>query len=140
VVVDASLVLRLLIDQPGSTEAQARWDAWKQERVRVEAPTLLIYEVVNRLHRAWVHEVLTIDELTTNLEILIDFPIRYHEPLRLASRASQRARDLEAGASYDSFYIALAETLHCEFWTGDQRLYSNARSKRMRFVRSIWED
>jgi predicted nucleic acid-binding protein len=48
------------------------------------------------------------------------------------------ARDLRAGAAYDSFYIALAEALQCEFWTGDKSLYNNAHDK-MAFVRSIWE-
>ena len=29
---------------------------------------------------------------------------------------------LERAAAYDSFYLALAETLRCDFWTADRRL------------------
>jgi predicted nucleic acid-binding protein len=138
VVVDASLVLRLLIEEPGSVEAQSRWAEWKKERASIEAPTLLVYEAVNRLHQAWVHRLLTDGELTTSVELLLSLPIRYHEPLSLVSRVTEVARDLRAGAAYDSFYIALAEALQCEFWTGDKRLYNSAHDK-MAFVRSIWE-
>jgi len=139
VIVDASLAVRLVIDEPGSAEAQAKWTEWKQEQVSIAAPTLLVYEAVNGLHQAWRGGFLTADELTQSLVLLIGFPIRYHEPLSLANRATQLARDLQLGATYDSFYIALAEALRCEFWTGDKRLYNNIH-KRVTFVRSLWED
>jgi predicted nucleic acid-binding protein len=31
---------------------------------------------------------------------------------------------LNRAAAYDSFYLALAETLQCELWTADRRLRS----------------
>jgi predicted nucleic acid-binding protein len=33
---------------------------------------------------------------------------------------------LKRAAACDSFYLALAETLHCELWTADQRLANAA--------------
>lgn len=30
---------------------------------------------------------------------------------------------LQRAAAYDSFYLALAETLDCELWTADRRLH-----------------
>ncbi len=31
---------------------------------------------------------------------------------------------LNRAAAYDSFYLALAESLGCELWTADQRLHN----------------
>jgi predicted nucleic acid-binding protein len=138
VVVDASLVLRLVIDEPGSLAAQALWEAWKENRTSIAAPTLLIYEAVNGLHRAWKGGWLTVDEVKESITLLIRFPIHYYSPQELADRAAQLARDFQLEATYDTFYMALAEMLNCEFWTGDRRLY-NAVQRKAKFVHSIWE-
>ncbi len=139
VVVDASVVVPLFIRGPASAPAQAVWTAWEQSGTDVEAPTLLVYEVTNGLHRAAASGVIPIDRLAEGLDILADFPIIYHPPLRLAARAVQITRDLKAGATYDGFYLALAESLRCDFWTGDRRLYHNTRRMQSPSVRSIWE-
>jgi len=138
-VVDASLVLRLLIDEPGSVKAQALWESWKAQRAIVAAPTLLVYETVNGLHQAFRQSVLTEGELTEALQAFMRFPIRYHEPIGLATRASELARELGLQATYDSFYIALADSLQGEFWTGDQKLYDRIY-ERVPFVKSLWTD
>jgi predicted nucleic acid-binding protein len=138
VVVDASLVLRLVIDEPGSVAVQALWEAWKENRTFIVAPTLLIYEAVNGLHRAWKGGWLTVDEVKESITLLIRFPIHYYSPQELADRAAQLARDFQLEATYDTFYLALAEMLNCEFWTGDRRLY-NAVQRKAKFVHSIWE-
>lgn len=139
VVVDASLILRLLIDELGSAEAQALWESWKKQRAIVAAPTLLVYEVVNGLHQALRHNALTDSELTDALQTFAGFPVRYHEPLGLASRASELARESGLQATYDSFYIALAESLQGEFWTGDQKLHDRLHQRLPR-LRSLWAD
>jgi len=74
VVVDASLVLRLVIDEPGSVAVQALWEAWKENRTFIAAPTLLIYEAVNGLHRAWKGGWLTVDEVKESITLLIASP------------------------------------------------------------------
>jgi len=138
-VVDSSLILRLLIDEPGSAQAQAQWAVWKRERADIAAPALLIYETVNALHQSWRHKLLATDEVMQAVAILMSFPIRYYRSLHIADRAAELARELQMGATYDGFYIALAETLPYEFWTGDRRLYHNVH-KRFDFVRSFWDD
>lgn len=139
IVIDASLVLRLLIDEPGSEEAQALWESWKTQRAIVSAPTSLIYEVANGLHQAFRQNVLTERELTAALQAFVHFPVRYHDPLGLVPRAVELSRELGLQATYDSFYIALAESLQGEFWTGDQKLYNHVH-ERIPFVKSLWAD
>ena len=40
----------------------------------------------------------------------------------LAHAAYEWTLRLDRAAAYGSFYLALAETLHCELWTADRRL------------------
>jgi len=137
IVVDASLVLRLLVDEPGSARVQSLWESWKEQRAVAVAPTLLVYEVVNGLHQAWRQDLLAESELIGALQTFASFPLRYYEPPPLAGRASELARGLGLQATYDSFYLALAESLQGEFWTGDQKLYDRVH-KRVPFARSLW--
>ncbi len=137
-VVDASLVLRLLIDEPGSAQAQALWQGWRGQRAVVAAPTLLVYETVNGLHQAWRRDILGAEALQEALEVFAGFPVRYHGPRRLANRAWTLARELGLEATYDTFYLALAEVLKAEFWTGDRRLYTRVRG-RVPAVRALGE-
>jgi len=49
------------------------------------------------------------------------------------------AERLSQAKAYDAFYLALAERLGAEFWTGDQRLYHRARQVGADFVRLVGE-
>jgi hypothetical protein len=58
------------------------------------------------------------------------------EPLQLHSRALELAGRLGQGATHDSHYLALAETLECDLWTADQR-FRRAAGASVTRVRSI---
>ncbi len=36
---------------------------------------------------------------------------------------------LNLSASYDSHYLALAQSLNCQFYTGDKRLYNSVKNQ-----------
>jgi len=44
----------------------------------------------------------------------------------LLNRAYTWTRRLNRAVAYDSFYLALAERLDCDFWTADRRLVNAA--------------
>jgi predicted nucleic acid-binding protein len=44
------------------------------------------------------------------------------------------AMHLDRAAAYDSFYLALAETLDCDLWTADRRLASAVGLPWVRYV------
>jgi predicted nucleic acid-binding protein len=39
------------------------------------------------------------------------------------------AKKFDRPAAYDSHYLALAEMLGCELWTGDRRLYNAVKDE-----------
>ena len=90
------------------------------------APSLWIYEVINAL---WVARRRgRIDGMQSGLALglLQDVGVRMVDPepedcLELAVR-------LEI-SGYDAAYIALAEAVGAELWTGDRRLFEKARGK-----------
>ncbi len=50
VVVDTSLVLKWIFNEPDSNKALALLARWTKERVVIRVPPLLIYEATNALH------------------------------------------------------------------------------------------
>ncbi|MGB9775921.1 MAG: type II toxin-antitoxin system VapC family toxin [Anaerolineae bacterium] len=51
VCLDASFLLRLLLDEEMASQADVLWEAWHRAGRPLVAPTLLYYEVANTLHR-----------------------------------------------------------------------------------------
>ncbi|HID84346.1 MAG TPA: PIN domain-containing protein [Anaerolineales bacterium] len=106
----------------------------------VIVPGLWLYEVTSTLYRhargvvegqAWLDRTLP-TVLALADEIVPGSP-------NLALVAGGWAMRLGQGAAYDAFYLALAERLGGEFWTGDRRLYNRARQVGADFVRFVSE-
>lgn len=121
VCVDASLIVRLVID-PNDTVVQRRWEAWRLERQRLFAPTLLFHEVTNALYRYWRAGVIASDSLKYTLSAALAIPIEIVGEPGLHYRALELAALFELPAAYDAHYLALAERLDGEFWTADGKL------------------
>lgn len=127
VCVDASFLLRLLLDNEAGSRADILWETWHRERRRLVAPTLLYYEVANALHRYTAHGDLTPDEAEALLDLALRLDIELFGDAGLHRRAFQLAQALSLPAAYDAHYLALAERLGAELWTADQRLLRTVR-------------
>jgi predicted nucleic acid-binding protein len=46
---------------------------------------------------------------------------------------------LKRAAAYDSYYLALAQTLKCDFWTADGRLFRALKDEHLKWLRWIEE-
>jgi predicted nucleic acid-binding protein len=92
-------------------------------------PALFYYEVNNALHRYGVSGQLTQEEGTILLEEVLGFDLRSYGDAELHRQALKIARRENLPASYDAHYLALAERLEIEFWTGDRRLFNAVRSR-----------
>ncbi len=126
VVVDASIVVKWLVEEENSDRATALVQSWRTARIQIAAPHLMPYEVSNALHRRVTEGEITLEGAATLMESLMTHRIALHVPspnhraaLQLATRFNQRA-------IYDSHYLALAQALDCEFWTADERFYRSA--------------
>jgi predicted nucleic acid-binding protein len=46
---------------------------------------------------------------------------------------------LKRAAAYDNYYLALAESLKCDLWTADNKLYQAAQNNDITWVRHVSE-
>jgi len=89
------------------------------------APDLWLYEVTSALAKAVHFEVLTEDEGRRALGLLQRLDVRLVPPdATQAVLAYDWTLRLRRAAAYDSFYLALAETLGAELWTTDLHLHA----------------
>jgi len=87
------------------------------------APTLLYYEVANVLFRMANYAQITRDEADEALNAALGLDIVLVGDTDLHQRACKLAIQFALPATYDAHYLALAERMQAEFWTGDRRLH-----------------
>lgn len=135
--VDASVAVKLILDEERSDLAIALYDAVVQAGQSIVAPPLLPLEVTNTLRqRMRANPGLSLIDATDQLNDFLALPIEYHNPAGLHHQALVLADALGLPATYDAHYLALAEHLGCELWTDDQRLLRQVGSS-LPFVRWI---
>jgi predicted nucleic acid-binding protein len=121
VCVDASLVIRLVAD-PADEVSRRLWEEWDAARRDIVAPGLLFYEVSNVLCR-YARAGLTGKEAAQlALSAALALPIRLIYAAEVHTRALEIAHRFSLPAAYDAHYLAVAEMLSGEFWTGDLKL------------------
>jgi predicted nucleic acid-binding protein len=126
-VVDASLSIRLILPDPRRIALRARIERCLEEGYQLYAPGLWLYEMTTALCKAAFFGLVTVDEAQRSLPLMHEMGIELvaadSEQVRLAFAWTQR---LNRAAAYDSFYLALAESMQCDLWTADQRLHNAA--------------
>lgn len=120
--VDANLVVRLLLD-PHDKRVQAQWEQWATESRELAAPTLLFYEVTNAIYQYQKHGILSAEAIQLALTAALSLPVHLHGTSELHQAALGLARQFSLSATYDAHYLALANRLGAEFWTGDEKLF-----------------
>ncbi len=127
-VVDASVVLKWQFDDEDCVlQATAlRDDYYARGAVRVIAPQLLMYEVVNGIATATRRKRLFPDKAAEAMGNLLALGIELKEvePLKILEVALRY--DL---AAYDAAYLALAEDESCSLWTGDRAFYQAVKGE-----------
>ncbi|MDE2695729.1 MAG: type II toxin-antitoxin system VapC family toxin [Chloroflexota bacterium] len=136
-VIDASVVVKWVLDDEEHVEqARALRDACLIDgTVEFHAPELLVYELTNAIRKAAYNTRLPQHIAQEALTALLEAPIELHAPDPLAA--------LEIGlrltvSGYDANYVALADALGVECWSGDERLV-RACERPAPYVRSIGE-
>lgn len=122
-VVDASLVFRLILPGPYQADVQSLVARWLADGYEMHAPSLWMYEITSALCKMVHFGQLTVEEgqraLTLAQRLGVCSVAPYDELVWSAFEWTQR---LDRAAAYDSFYLALAEGLECGLWTADRRL------------------
>jgi predicted nucleic acid-binding protein len=139
VCVDAGVVLRLVLGTGNELELSSLWENWARRSLVVVAPTLLLYEVTNVLHRYRHAGLISREAALAALDAALGLPVALEGGAALHRRAAELAHELGLAAAYDAHYLALAETLACELWTTDAKLTRRV-SAILRWVRLVAPD
>ncbi len=114
-VVDASVVIKCVIQETGTAEAMAL------RQTQLIAPDLLIAECANILWKKVRRQELLAAEAVWAARLLASADIGLESARPLMERATRLAIDL-AHPAYDCIYIALAEASDCDLVTADEAL------------------
>jgi predicted nucleic acid-binding protein len=136
VVVDASLAIKWVVEEPYSPEAERLLEGWKDEDVRTVAPGLLPYEVANALYKRVLQGDMSADDARRGVEAILEAGPMLLDHTSVHGEAIGLAQELGRRAAYDTHYLALARKEDCECWTADRRFWEAAKDQhpRLRWV------
>jgi len=130
VCVDASLAIKVVVTEAGSDKADALFDQWASEETQLIAPVFFEVETDSILRqKASLRRELTADQAQRAFASLRALPIKTKHSAEQRERAWEIAREFQFPTVYDATYLALAELRRCEFWTADEKLFKQVRSK-----------
>ena len=129
IVIDASIVFKWVVEEEYTAESRDMLVDWRSNRTRMLAPALLMSEVANALYQRIRRGELTLAETQQLLRTvqISGIEILDHDP-QIHTRALKLAHHFSLRATYDAHYLALAESLDCEMWTTDERLWNSVRA------------
>jgi len=139
VVVDASLALKWVVEEPYSTEARTLLQDWRNHRRKLLAPSLFLYEVANALAKRMQRHQFTLEQAKERLRFFLESGPLLRQVGAVHSRALELMERFGLPTAYDAHYLALAESQGCECWTADEGL-CNAVKKELGWVRWIGEE
>lgn len=126
IVLDASLIVPLAVDDARASAVNPRIDSWLTSGEELHAPALLAYEVANSLTRLVAARAFPAERLAEAWQTVMAIPITYHELDGQGIEAIRIALRLGRASAYDAAYIALAARLGAELWSFDGPLARNA--------------
>lgn len=131
VVVDTSIVIKWVLNEPDSAMALALLNEWSANGVAICAPALLIYELTNALYQHMRKNDETLDEAKQALvdAFVVELELDPSLDIAMSMRAMELAQQHKLPATYDPHYLALAERENCECWTADKRLWNAVKGK-----------
>jgi predicted nucleic acid-binding protein len=117
IVIDASVALALVLDEPESASIRAAVADWLDRDAQLLAPDHFWLEVINPLARRHGYESRRLIEVVSYLETL---PIRTIETVRPQIVLTMGLMDRFGLTAYDAVYVALAQTLSARLATTDE--------------------
>ena len=131
VVVDSSVAIKWVLEEPDSYVAQELLDDWIDKEKVVLAPTLLAYEITNIIYKNVRRGGITLERAKEALTEFFDTEVTYTtlQEQEFSQRAIELTHQFSLLATYDAYFLVLAEHEDCELWTADMRLWNAVKGK-----------
>lgn len=100
-VVDASLALKWVVEEPYSAEAKALLEHWRSHRKRLIAPALFLYEVTNVIAKRIQRGQLTLEQGRERLQFFLEAGPTLRQLGNLHLRALALMKQFRMTAAYD---------------------------------------
>ena len=141
VVVDSNLVAAIVLPLSYSDKARGFIARMKQIGAVIMGPDLWEYEFTTVLRRAQYHGLINTDQAADAIRRMRILNIRSISPSEtLHQRSLEWAERLRQARAHDAQYMALAEQLDSELWTGDRRLAHSAAGLGVIWVHYVGEE
>ncbi len=131
VVVDSSVVIKWILNEPDSHIAEKLLDEWIDKETIVLAPTLLIYEITNVIYKHVQKGNIPLDGAKKALTNFSETEITFTnlQERSFIQRVTELAYQFDLPATYDAYFLVLAEHENCELWTADARLWKAVKGE-----------
>ncbi len=138
-VVDANIAVYTALKI--TDELERFWERVDNEQITPCAPRLWLSETTSAIRSSLSQKEITSDEAEQALRTIHALNVEIiNEDEELCLRALELAGKLRQTKAYDAFYLALAEKLAAEFWTGDEWLANRCRKDlKLSWVHSLDE-
>ena len=137
-VLDASVALKAILPNPLQGHCQAFVKTFSENQP--VAPALWAHETTSAISKTVHFGQITEAEGRQALEQLATLGVQLFTPnLEQNQAAFDLTMRLKRAAAYDSYYLALAQSLDCDFWTADSRLFNALKDERLKWLHWIEE-
>lgn len=130
-VVDASVILKWQLNDEEYVEQALllKKDYLDESAIQLVAPSLFLYELINGIIvAARENRISPENSFETLRNILVaNIEIREIDPYKVLELCQSYNI-----AAYDAAYLALAESLDCDLWTGDKAFYNAVKGESVR--------
>lgn len=136
VVVDANVVVKWFVEEENSDRALWLRDRYIDGKIKIAAPELIIFEVLNALYYKKLFSESEMKEISESLEAY-SFTL-YPLKGEYAEKTLEIAFKNDVTV-YDASYIALAMIRGTQMYTADERLIKKLKEDYLKYVKNIKE-
>jgi len=137
-VLDASVAIKAILPNPLQGHCLALVKTFAE--VQPASPALWAHETTSAIAKTVYFKQITEAEGRQALEQLATLGVQLVTPdLEHNQAAFDWTIRLKRAAAYDSYYLALAQSLDCPLWTADSRLFNALKDERLEWLHWIEE-
>lgn len=121
--VDASFVVKLLIEEEDSDKCKQLLEGWINQDAKLVAPYHLAYETISVIRQRVHRGDLRVSAGQSLIAAFQSFNVQLVHPEVILERAWDFANRFNRPTVYDAYYLAIGDLYNCEVWTADRRLH-----------------